>query len=145
MSSPAARPSTSHYRLDVSCRTVIEEFYGAVAGADVSRILGLLSPDVIWIIAAGFPYAGTYVGADVVVGDVFKRFGEDWSEYRAVPDAVVSEGHTAVAIGTYYGVHARTGKSFRARFAHVYTVEGGKIARMEQIVDSAIVQQALPR
>ena len=39
--------------------------------------------------------------------------------------------------------YAKTGKSMRATFAHLYRLRDGKILSMEQYVDSAMVQQAI--
>ncbi|MGH9270648.1 MAG: nuclear transport factor 2 family protein [Ilumatobacteraceae bacterium] len=48
-----------------------------------------------------------------------------------------------VTVGWYEGTYKATGKTARARFAHLWQVRGGKVARFEQIVDSATFNQAL--
>jgi ketosteroid isomerase-like protein len=48
-----------------------------------------------------------------------------------------------VSVGTYSGTHKQTGRSFRARFAHVWQFAGDKLSKFEQIVDSAKVNEAL--
>jgi ketosteroid isomerase-like protein len=45
----------------------------------------------------------------------------------------------------YSGTYAKTGKSMRATFAHLYRLKDGKIASMEQYVDSATVQLAMTK
>lgn len=67
----------------------------------------------------------------------------DWDGFKVAPDAVVDGGDDVVVTGNYSGTSKETGKSFDARFAHHWTVRDGKVARFEQFVDSATVQEAL--
>lgn len=54
-----------------------------------------------------------------------------------------------MSLGTYRGTYKATGNSFSVRYAHAWTIKDGKIARFEQIVDSAeadkAVSASLPR
>jgi ketosteroid isomerase-like protein len=56
---------------------------------------------------------------------------------------VISDGDQVAALGWYSGTYKQTGRSFRARFAHWYTVTDGKIARFEQVADTSKVNEAL--
>jgi ketosteroid isomerase-like protein len=56
---------------------------------------------------------------------------------------VIRATYRVAAFGVYSGTYAKTGKSMRATFAHLYRLRDGKILSMEQVVDSALVQQAL--
>jgi uncharacterized protein len=56
---------------------------------------------------------------------------------------VIGDGDQVAASGWYLGTCKQTGKSFRARFVHWYTVTDGKIVRFEQVVDSSKVNEAL--
>jgi len=94
--------------------------------------------------AAGFPYAGTYVGADAVLQGVFMRIGQDWDGFAAVPSEYVTEGDTVVAIGEYSGRNKITGRSFVAPFVHVWKLRDGKAVRFVQHVDTVLVQRAMP-
>ena len=58
-------------------------------------------------------------------------------------DTIIVEGEHVARAGTYSGTHKATGKSFSARFAHIFEVRNGKIIRFEQFVDSAEVDEAL--
>jgi hypothetical protein len=55
----------------------------------------------------------------------------------------LEDGDRVAAFGVYSGTYRATDKSMRAAFAHLYEVKGGKIARMQQYVDTHLVQQAL--
>ena len=121
----------------------IQDAYDGFAKGDPGPLFGLFDEKVEWIEAAGFPYAGTYVGADDIGQNVFGRLLADWDPWTVVPDSIVVQGERVVAIGTYSGRNKASGKDFRARFAHVWDFSGDKLRRLEQIVDSAKVNEAL--
>ncbi|MFT0701818.1 nuclear transport factor 2 family protein, partial [Citrobacter meridianamericanus] len=47
-------------------------------------------------------------------------------------ERLIDGGDSVVAVGRYAATHRRSGKSFEARVAHVWTVEDGRIRRFEQ-------------
>ena len=102
-----------------------------------------LAPDAVWVEAEGFPYAGTYIGSEAIVANVFARLASEWIDYRATVASYVVEGEQVVAFGTYSGTYRATGRAMRAAFAHHYTLRDGHIARMVQYVDSYLVRQAM--
>jgi ketosteroid isomerase-like protein len=122
---------------------VVNRVYAGFAAGDINAVVATFADDIEWTEAAGFPYAGTFVGAEAIVANVFMRLGAEWDGYKAEPDLVISDGDQVAALGWYSGTYKQTGRSFRARFAHWYTVTGGKIARFEQVVDSSKVNEAL--
>jgi ketosteroid isomerase-like protein len=48
-----------------------------------------------------------------------------------------------VSLGTYSGTFKKTGRSFSAAFAHVWTVRGDKLARFDMHTDTAKVLEAV--
>jgi ketosteroid isomerase-like protein len=107
------------------------------------NLLAVLSPDVEWTEAEGFPYAGTYVGVDALMKGVFHRLATEWDGYRAEVHTYLSDGDRIAAFGVYSGTYKATGKSMVAAFAHLYELKDGKIIRMQQYVDTAMVRKAL--
>ena len=107
------------------------------------NLLALLTPDTRWTEAAGFPYAGTYVGAEQIISGVFQRLTMEWENYQAQVHTYLADGQRVAAFGVYSGIYRATGKPMTASFAHLYSLENGKIMRMEQFVDSHAVRQAL--
>lgn len=122
---------------------LIRGVYDALAKGDVFAVLGVLSPEISWTEAEGFPYAGTFVGPQAVLANVFMRLGTEWDGFAAVPDDFIDGGDNIVALGKYSGTYKATGKSFKADFAHVWKLKDGKAVRFVQYVDSALVQRAL--
>ena len=122
---------------------IIKAHYAASDAKDMSGMMAPITQSTEWVEAAGFPYAGTYVGADAIVDGVFKRIGQDWDGFALKVDRVVDGGDTIVAVGTYSGVSRKTGKPMAARVVHVWDMEAGKANRFEQFVDSSTFKEAM--
>lgn len=122
---------------------IIQGAYEAFAKGDVPGVLGILSPDIAWTEAAGFPYAGTYNGPNAVLEGVFMRLGTEWEGFSAVPAEFVDGEDTIVALGKYSGTYRATGKSFEADFAHVWKLRDGKAISFVQYTDTLLVDRAL--
>ncbi|MBS1698563.1 MAG: nuclear transport factor 2 family protein [Actinobacteria bacterium] len=122
---------------------IIRTHYDASDRGDLDGMLAPLAADVRWTEAAGFPYAGTYVGPDAVAENVFARIAADWDDYTLAVDEVVDGGDTVIGIGTYSGTHKRTGRFFAARVVHVWRLENGEVVAFEQFTDTEMVSRAL--
>ena len=107
------------------------------------NLLAALAPDASWTEAEGFPYAGTYVGAEAIIAGVFHRLGTEWIGYKAEVHTFMEDGDKVAAFGVYSGTYKATGKSMRAEFAHYYVLKDGKIKSMKQYVDTLVVSKAL--
>lgn len=107
------------------------------------NLLAVLSPDVEWTEAEGFPYAGTYVGPEALIDGVFRRLGSEWTGYRADVHTYLADGDRVAAFGVYSGTYNATGKSMTSPFAHLYQIKDGKVIRMTQYVDTVLVTRAL--
>ena len=121
----------------------VKSTYAAFAKGDIPTVLGVLSPDIEWTEAEGFPYGGTYHGPRAVLEGVFMRLGSEWEGFAAVPDEFIDGGDTVVVLGKYSGKYKKTGKSFQANFAHVWKIQNGKAVKFTQYVDTLLVHRAL--
>jgi ketosteroid isomerase-like protein len=126
-----------------SNKDVIRGTYEASPAQKGERLRAALAPDATWTEAAGFPYAGTYVGFDAIAANVFQRLAAEWIDYRAEPHTYLEDGEHVAAFGVYSGTYRATGKAMTATFAHLYTFKDGQIVRMEQVVDSAMALRAM--
>jgi uncharacterized protein len=122
---------------------LLRSTYEGLSGENATRLLAALTPDAEWVEAPGFPYAGTYVGAEAIVAGVFQRLATEWIDYRAEAHDYIEQGNRIAAFGFYSGTYKATGRFMQASFAHLYIFRDGKIARMVQYVDSHMVQQAM--
>ena len=117
--------------------------YDFFAKGDIPAVLDLFDPKIEWTEAAGFPYAGTYVGHEAVVDNVFMKLGTEWDGYTVAPREFIDGGDRIVVLGKYSGTYKATGKSFEADFAHVWTMRDGIAVKFYQYADTALVQEAL--
>jgi len=124
-------------------RELIQALYDAFAARDANAMMAFLDDDVHWTEAEGFPYAGTHVGPQAVMDNVWMRMATEWHDWQAHLDDIIVEGDRVATTGTYTAIHKATGKKLRARFAHTFKIRDGKIVAMEQFVDSAKVNEAL--
>lgn len=121
----------------------IREHYAASERGDVDAMVADFAPDIVWTEAAGFPYAGTYIGRQAVIENVFARINDDWDDWAVAIDEVVDAGDTVIGIGTYSGTHKRTGRFFAARVAHVWRLQDGRAVKFEQFTDTELVNRAI--
>jgi ketosteroid isomerase-like protein len=122
---------------------IVKGIYAGMAQGDLEMVLKPLASDVAWTGAEGFPYNGTFHGADEIVSGVIAKLATEWDNYTATPNEFLASDDKVVVIGDYSGTYKGTGKSFRAPFVHVWTLNGGKVSRFIQHTDTAVVQRAL--
>jgi uncharacterized protein len=122
---------------------ILRDGYGNFATGNIPGVLAVFDPMIEWTEAEGFPYGGTYIGHGEVVEKVFMKLGTEWDGFRVAPKEFLDAGERVVVLGQYSGTYKATGKSFRAEFAHVWTLRGGKAVKFVQYVDTALVQKAL--
>lgn len=122
--------------------STVQSVYGAFARGDVPTVLGALSPDIEWVTPATLPWsAGNYRG-HAGVQQYFGQFLEALaSPHIEVRELLASEDRV-VAIGIEHATARATGRSFAARFTHVWTVRDGRVVKMEGLIDTAQVRAA---
>lgn len=122
---------------------IVRAHYAASAQGNVDAMMADVSPQVRWTEMAGFPCAGTWVGPQAVVDNVFAVLDRDWIGYRFELQNLIGGGDQVVGVGTYHGTFRATGKGMRARVAHVWNLQDGKIVAFEQFTDTLFVRQAM--
>ena len=122
---------------------IIQGLYDDFATGNVPGVLGAMDANIQWTEAEGFMYGGTYVGPNAILGGVFMKRGGEWEGVSAVPHQIVDGGDTVVGLGTYSGKYLKTGKSVTVPFAHVWTLENGKIFKFVQYTDTLVIARDL--
>jgi ketosteroid isomerase-like protein len=122
-------------------KEVVEGAYASFAQGDVPAALAAMDESIAWTEADGFPLAGTYIGPQAVLEGVFMRLGEVGDEFAVLPEQLIAEGDTVVALGTYTWKHKSTGAPAEVKMAHVWTVTDGKLAAFQQHVDTLKVRE----
>jgi ketosteroid isomerase-like protein len=141
---PKSGRTTGDRGIDMgSNKEIVAGMYASFATGDVPAVLGIMSDRIEWTEADGFPLAGTFIGPQAVVENVFMRLGEIGDEFAAVPDQLVADGDTVVALGHYRWKHRTTGEPAEVKMAHVLRFADGKVTHFQQHVDTARVQDLL--
>ena len=123
---------------------IIGGLYEAFAKGDVPEVLGAMDPEIEWLEAEGFMYGGTYVGPNAILENVFMKFATEWEGFAVKPRKIVDGGDgTVVAFGNYSGKYLATGNSMNVPFAHEWEMEDGKVVRMRQFTDTAVIERSL--
>ena len=117
---------------------LVKEAYAAFGAGDLQKLLGLLTPDVIWEFPASkvIPWAGTFTGP----GEVTKFFAalkehsvvESYEvlHFVASDDRVLVLGRERVRVKT-------TGLTWTCEWVNAVTVVDGKIACFREYTDTA--------
>lgn len=119
---------------------IIRNFYAALESGDAARALGLMSDDIEWITMWHYKVAGR--GPKNVAEGLFVPLMKEWKSFKLIPTEFIADGGTVVSLGRFVGVHGTTGETADARYAHVWTVLDGRIARFRQYIDTLAVAEA---
>ena len=80
-----------------------------------------VSPEVRWTKIAGFPCAGTWVGLQRVIDNVFTVLRSTLEGYHFKLESLIDGGDRIIGTGDYRGTYRASGKSIRADSVHVVT------------------------
>lgn len=117
----------------------IASIYDSFGRGDIDAVLARLAPDIDWLTPATLPWSdGDYHGPDAVTR-YFASFMQHLTEPAIVPDELIDAGDRIVAQGHETGRAATTGRSFRARFTHTWTLDDGLVTQMRGVVDTAAI------
>lgn len=122
---------------------IVRSHYEASAQGDIDAMMADVSPQVRWTEMAGFPCAGTWIGPQAVVDNVFAVLGKEWIGYRFELQSLIDGGDHVIGVGTYHGIYRTTAKAMQARVAHLWTLKDGQVVTFEQFTDTLLVNQAM--
>ncbi len=121
----------------------IQKLYEALGQGDAQVMATLVTAQVRWEILPGFPHGGTHVGLEAVFNNFFGPVLEDFEAWRTVPETILDAGDEVIALGHYHSRAKATGKDMSAAFAHVWSLQEGKVTRLRQYADTVQLTRAL--
>ena len=124
---------------------IVRGVYEAFGRGDVPAVLAALDPQIEWLEAENFIYAGgnPYIGHNAVLEGVFMRLATEWEGFGVAPIEILDAGDTVVTRGYYSGTFKKTGRMVRAQLAHFMTFRDGKVIKFQQYTDTAQFEQAV--
>jgi uncharacterized protein len=115
--------------------------YEAFGSGDVPTVAALLA-GTEWHEAAGMPYGGVYHGAEEIFGNVLGPIAQDVEGFSVAPEEILPVGDDRViSLGRYTGKGAKG--AVNVRYAHLWTIEDGKVVRFEQFADTRLFGDAV--
>lgn len=123
---------------------VVKGVYAAFAEGDVPGVLGAFTDQIEWYEAEGMPYGGLHRGGDAVAQNVFGPITEDVEGFAVTPEEFMTSGDSVAAVVRYTGTGRVTGKPLDQAAVHVMDVEGDKIARFRQFIDTVKFAEVVP-
>jgi len=122
---------------------IIKGIYLGDAQQNATNLEAVLAPQFEWREAAGFPYTGSFHNFDEVAKNLVAPLAPEWPGFRAHVDNFFDAGATIVVTGFYRGTYNKTQRGMEAAFAHVWTLQNGKIVRYVQCADTKKVWDAM--
>jgi ketosteroid isomerase-like protein len=117
----------------------VRRLYEARGNPDIVKTV--LAPEVRWEVIEGFPHSGIYHGLNGVF-DFFTRLFGDFEDWHTEPTEIFEAGDRVIGLGFYSARAKATSRSFKARFAHVWTMRDGVIVRLQQCADTVQLAKA---
>jgi ketosteroid isomerase-like protein len=99
-----------------------------------------MAEDIEWHTMWLYKVDGT--GPQKVAEGLLAPIMAEWTSFALTPLAYIAEGNMVVSLGHFTGVHAISGKSVDAAYAHVWDMAGGKIQCFGQYIDTLAVAEA---
>ncbi|MDC7999521.1 nuclear transport factor 2 family protein [Aequorivita todarodis] len=126
--------------------SVVDNMYKAFAVGDIPTVLAGMDPKIVWNEAESNSLAdgNPYIGPDAVLNGVFKRLGEE-HEYFRLEDIQLHgmDNNQVLATLRYDAKVKKTGKTYNAQVAHLWTLKDGKVVAFQQFLDTEKVAEAM--
>jgi uncharacterized protein len=120
---------------------VVRSTYEAFGQGDMDTVASLLATTE-WHEAQGMPYGGIYSGTEAIFENVLGPISQDVEGFTVRPDEILDGGgEKVVSLGTYSGQGANG--PVDVPYAHVWTIQDGKIARFVQYTDTKLFGEAV--
>jgi uncharacterized protein len=131
---------------DPSPRTIVEQWYKALAAGDVNTVISTFHSELKASVIGTTPVSGRYEGRDAFIagtlGVVFAaldperaRFAQTWKVFAAEGDRVA---------GLMAGnATTKSGVPYNSVYCQLFTIADGQIAEYLEFVDTALVESAI--
>ena len=123
---------------------VVKLLYAAFSRGDVDTIIGTLAPDVEWHSGGekqDYPIFGPRKGL-VQVREFFRLVSElvDYSEFSL--HEFLAQGDKVVVLGYYAMTMRKNGRKAACDWAHLFTLNRGKVIKFRELTDTAQMLEA---
>jgi ketosteroid isomerase-like protein len=113
-------------------------------GGDADAVAEVMDDDVKWEgpNTEEVPGGGTTEGKDKVL-EMLGGIQDEWESFQATPDEFVDAGDTVIVLGHVTGKHKESGNELKTPFVHVWRMSDGKATRIQALIDTHQVLEAM--
>lgn len=124
-------------------RRLVQQAYQSIKAGDVQLFLNSLADNVWWELPEmeNVPFAGKWHGREQVE-QFFSIVAQTQDVVEFEPEDFIEGGNKVVVLGRFLQRVKSTGKVSTSAWAHVWTVEDGKVTHFQEYVDTAAVSGA---
>ena len=108
----------------------VRAVYESWSNGDFKPSLEVFDPDVLFVMPADFPEAGTYHGLEQVA-EYTRGFLEPWTHIAIEAEELIDGGDCVVAAVRQHGTGSESGASTEFRYFQVWSFRGQKVIRLE--------------
>ena len=122
---------------------LVQQAYAKFKAGEIDALLGMLGDTIEWELPdiENVPFAGKRQGR-ANVGEFFLSVNREQEALEFEPTEFVASGDKVVTLGRYAWRVKRTGRTFGANWAHVFTIRDGRIVGFHEYTDTAVVAAA---
>jgi ketosteroid isomerase-like protein len=123
---------------------VVQDFYAAWGRWDVAALLALLDDEVEWHFNGrpqDIPFAGRWLGQAQMV-DFLQTVALSCDVLEFGPHEIIPLGEHILSLGYEQVKVKTTGRTFETDWAHLFTVRHGKVVRLREFCDTAVMARA---
>ncbi len=132
-----SQPRTGTYPAPIE---IVKELYAKLTAGDPVGALGLMSDDIEWITMMDYTIAGR--GPQKVLEGMLIPAMEEWEPYTLTPHEFICDGDKVVSVGRFKGTNRATGKHVEVDYSHIWEVQGHKVVRHRQFIDTGKIEPA---
>ncbi len=125
---------------------VVDNLYKAFAVGDIPAVLAGMDSKIVWNEAESNDLAdgNPYIGPDAILNGVFVRLGQDHEYFKLVDIQLHGMDNNQVLATLRYDAKVKkTGKTYNAQVAHLWTLRDGKVIAFQQFLDTKKVADAM--
>jgi ketosteroid isomerase-like protein len=126
-------------------RRIVADYVAALQRGDLDALRASFAPDATWTIRGDLPVAGTYHGADQILGGFLADVVATLDPAAPVSQdlhRIIADGDYAVAEWTSHA-RARHGAAYDNDYAVVFRVADGRIAAVTEYCDTSYMKRVL--
>jgi ketosteroid isomerase-like protein len=122
---------------------LVQRVYQSIEAGDIQALLNSFAEDVQWQLPEmeNVPFAGTWRRREGV-RQFFSKIFELQDVVEFEPQEYIAQGDKVVVLGRFLMRIKTTGRDFGSDWAHVWTVQGDKVTRFYEYVDTTVVSTA---